>query len=184
MINIVMNILFGILPEILFYTLSIIFIKDINDKRTKLFLLNTFIYIICICFQELIFAYYLLFIILTYSALKFLYKNKTQLIDIFIICLSSFYMTILSFISIKLFNNNLSNYFIVLIFNRIALFIPFLFKNNFNNLYKKYCKFWNRNDNEKRPIKSLTLRNISLISLNSFILLLNITITEMIKLKK
>ena len=93
-------------------------------------------------------------------------------------------MTILSFISIKLFNNNLSNYFIVLIFNRIALFIPFLFKNNFNNLYKKYCKFWNRNDNEKRPIKSLTLRNISLISLNSFILLLNITITEMIKLKK
>ena len=56
-------------------------------------------------------------------------------------------------------------------------------REKFNILYEKYRKLWNRNDKEKRFIKSITLRNVSLISVNLFILLLNITIVNILSFR-
>lgn len=178
------SILFGLIPEVLYFTLFITYTKNIKEKRIKLFLLLSILYFLCMLLQRFIIIYYIIFIFFAYLILKLLYKNQAQIIDIFIASISYLWLSILSLILMNFVNKDFSNYYIILLIQKILLFMPFLFKNKFNILYKKYCKLWNRNDNEKRPIKSITLRNLSLILLNSFIFLLNITIINIINFQK
>ena len=172
--QIFISILLGLIPEVLFFTLFITYTKGIKEKRVKLFLLISIAYILCMFIQRYKIFYYMLFVILIYWIMKFLYKKKTQIIDIFIISLSFSYIYIISYLLFLFINNDMSNYYILYLIDRILLFIPFIFKNKFNKLYKIYYKFWNRNDNEKRPIKSITLRNISLVFINLLIFFIDI----------
>lgn len=178
------SILLGLIPEVLYFTMFLICTKNIKDKKIRLFLFMSIIYFICMLVQQYQIIYYVLFIGLVYLLLKILYKDKTQIIDTFVISLSSIYLTLLTFICFIFLKEDLSNYYLLYGLDRILLIIPFIFKNKFNIAYKKYCKLWNRNDNIKRPIKSITLRNISLIILNSFIVLLNIAIMNIVSLIK
>lgn len=172
--TIIMSILFGMIPETLFFTLFLIYTKNIKEKKLKLFISIIFIYILCIFIQRYKIIYYVLFIILFYIILKILYKRKTQIIDIFIIAIMYSYLTIISIICFAFAKENFTNYYILMFINRFLLILPFIFKNEFNVLYKKYCNLWNRNDKIDRPIKSITLRNISLILLNLLIFIVNI----------
>lgn len=176
----VISILLGLLPEVLYFTLFLTYTKKLENKRIKLFFLIAISYFLCILVQSFQILFYILLIALIYIALRLLYKKKIQIIDVFIISLAYFWVVFLSFIMIFFLNDNYSNYWLLYTMNRILLFIPFIFKNKFNNIYKKYYSLWNRNDKQKRPIKSITLRNISLILLNSFIFFMNITIINMI----
>lgn len=171
-----LTLLLGLLPEVIYFTLFITYTKNIKEKRIKLFLLISVSYLICVVLQRWQVLYYVSTIVLIYLSMKLLYKKKTQIIDVFIISIACLWITLLSFLLIFFVNKDLSNYMLVYCIERILLFTPFIFRNKFNVLYKKYCKLWNRNDKEKRPIKSITLRNVSLILLNSFIFLLNIAI--------
>lgn len=170
------GIFLGLLPEVLYFTLFLIYTKNIKEKRIKLFLLMSFAYILCIMLNQYKILYYLSFIFIVYCILKFLYKDKTQIIDIFVFSLSTAYLSFTSLLCFKFVKEDFSNYYIWLSVNRLLLFIIFIFKNKFNTIYRKYCKLWNRNDKENRPIKSITLRNISLIILNLFIGCLNLII--------
>ena len=176
----VLSILLGLIPEVLYFTLFLIYTKNLKDKRIKLFFLIAIAYFLCILVQQLVVLYYLALMVLIYLILKLLYKSKTQIIDVFIISIMCLWITILSFISILCVAPNHSNYWFVYVMDRVLLFLPFIFKGKFNSIYKKYCQLWNRNDKEKRPIKSITLRNISLIILNGFILFMNVAIINMI----
>lgn len=178
------SILLGLIPEVLYFTMFLICTKNIKEKKIRLFLFMSIIYFTCMLVQQYQIIYYVLFIGLVYLLLKILYKDKTQIIDVFIISLSSLYLTILASLSLMLFTDDLSNYYFLYVVSRILLFLPFIFKNKFNQLYKKYCTLWNRNDKVKRPIKSITLRNISVISLNSLIVILNLAIIEIINFIK
>lgn len=175
-----LSILLGLVPEVMYFTLFLVYAKDIKEKRFKLFLLISISYFLCILVQQWQVLFYVLLIALIYVSMKILYKNKTQLIDIFVIMLSHLWLATLSFILIFFVKEDMSNYILVSIVDRILLFSIFVFKNKFNQLYKLYCKFWNRNNKEKRPIKSITLRNISVILLNSFIFFVNIAIINII----
>ena len=179
-VSIVMSLLLGMLPEVLFFTLFLVYTKNIKEKRFKLFLLITLIYFACIMVSRFKTLYYVFFIILIYLALKILYKEKTQIIDIFVFSLSTIYLSLIGYMCSRFVNNSYFIYYIMLIINRGLLFIPFIFKRNFNKLYKMHCELWNRNDKIKRPIKSITLRNLSLVILNSFIFILNIMIIYVI----
>lgn len=174
--RILLSILLGLIPEVLYFTLFITYTKNIKAKRIKLFLLISIAYCLCILIQRWQILFYLLWIVFTYLALRLLYKNKVQIIDIFIISLAYLWLVLISLICLLFLKEDFSNYVLLSIIARIFLFLPFIFKNKFNILYKKYCKLWNRNDKEKRPIKSITLRNVSIILLNGFIFLANITI--------
>ena len=180
----ILSILFGVIPDALYFTLFFVFTKNLKEKRIRLFLLISIFYFMCLIIQQWIFVHYLLFLALMYVILKILYKEKTQIIDVFIIGLAYLWQTILSAILLIFLQKDLSNYYFLYIINLVAMYMPFIFKNKFNVIYKKYCRFWNRNDNEKRPIKSITLRNISLILLNSLILILNMTIINIINFYK
>ena len=180
----VISILLGLMPEVLYFTLFLIHTKKLENKRIKLFCLIAISYFLCILVQSFQILFYMLLIALIYIILKLLYKKKIQIIDVFIISLSYFWVILLSFIMIFFLDDNYSNYWMLYVINRILLFVPFIFKSKFNNIYKKYCSLWNRNDRQKRPIKSITLRNISLILLNSFVFFINITIINMINYMK
>lgn len=179
-----LSILLGLFPEVLYFTLFITYTKNLKEKRIKLFILISISYFLCILIKEHQILYYILLVALIYLILKFLYKEKVQIIDVFIISFMCFWLTVLSFLSVFFLNEDNSNFIILSIIARIFLFLPFVFRNKFNVIYKKYYKFWNRNDLEKRPIKSITLRNISLILINSFILFLNIALIKVINLLK
>lgn len=172
----VLSIILGLIPEVLYFTLFLSYTKNLKEKRVKLFLLISIAYFICILIQQWQILFYILWVALTYFALKILYKKKAQIIDIFIISLAYFWLAFISLVSLFFLKKDYSNFVMLSIIARIFLFLPFIFRNKFNILYKKYCKLWNRNDKEKRPIKSITLRNISLILLNGFIFIANITI--------
>ena len=174
--RIVLSILLGLLPEVLYFTLFLIYTKDLKEKKVKLFLLIAVSYFLCILVQKLQIVFYILLIVLIYLSLKLLYRKKTQIIDIFVISLSYLWLAILSSVLKLCVNDDMSNYVLISIIDRMLLFSIFIFRHKFNGWYKKYCKLWNRNDKEKRPIKSITLRNASLILLNGFIFFLNIAI--------
>lgn len=177
-----LSIILGLLPEVLYYTLILITTKKLKTKKVLLFILISLAYILCFIVKRYILIYYVLFVALMYISMKILYKKETQIIDIFIISFSTLYLGIISAIMWVFLDNNKNYalYYSLYVINRILMFIPFIFKSKFNVLYKKYCLLWNRNNKGKRPIKSITLRNISLIIINFSIFLANILLLSII----
>jgi len=157
------------IPEILFFMYFIVNIKQINNKKLLLFGLTSINYLLLILLNNYKVLNYVIFTILYYITLKIIYKNKINIVDIFFIIYNQIYLSFSSFVCFCFVKEDLSNYYILLIINRILLLIPFIFNKKILKFYKKYCEFWNRNDKAKRPIKSITLRNISLVILNIFI---------------
>lgn len=172
MIQILISIMFGAIPEVLYFTLFLIAAKDLKDKKVRLFFLIFIAYLLCVIVNRYKTIYYVSFIALIYIILKILYKGRTQIIDVFVISISLMYLIILSIVCFA-FAKNIYLYYIMLVINRILLFIPFIFKSNIRKSYINYCRLWNRSKDKNRPIKSITLRNISLISLNIFIFICN-----------
>lgn len=176
----IISILLGLLPEVLYFTLFVIYTKNIKEKRIILYFFLAIGYVVCIMTIRFQMFFYLVFVVYFYILLKILYDKKTQIIDIFIIGISYLWLSLLSYVLMFFVNKDYSNYYVIYTIQRLLLFIPLLFKSKFNLLYSKYCKLWNRNDKEKRIFKSITLRNISLIILNCIIFFLNIIIINII----
>lgn len=174
-VNGIASLVLGIMPEVLYFTLFLIYTKNIKTSQKKLFVFISISYIACITIIRFKTIFYIGFTFLIYAVLRILYKDDTQIIDIFVFSISTIYLSFIGYLCSRFINNNYVMYYIAYVGNRILLFLPFIFKSKFNDLYKKYCNLWNRNYGQKQPIKSITLRNISLITLNSFIVLLNIS---------
>lgn len=171
----IFSLIFGLIPETLYFTLFLIFAKDIKEKKIKLFLLISLSYILCIMTIRYKLLLYVIFIFVVYGILKILYKKKAMITDIFLFAVSTLYLTTVSYLFYIFRNNLFIDGFISYIIARLILFIPLiLLRNKINKFYKTYCKLWNRNDKEKRPIKSITLRNISLMSINTIIIITNL----------
>lgn len=175
-----LSIVLGLIPEVLYFTLFLIYTKNLKEKKVKLFLLIAIAYLINISLCEYNVIYNVIFVGLVYIILKMLYKKKTQIIDIFLIMFACCYLTLLS--CLVFFAKDSTSYYICYSINRILLFVPFIFRNNFNNLYRKYYSLWNRNYEHKKPIKSITIRNISLILINCIIFIINIICIYMLNL--
>ena len=165
MMYFLISLLLGAIPDVLYYYLYITKIKEIKSRRIILFILILCIYLIFNLFIAYNFYFYIVYDILIYFLLKFIYKS--EIVDLFIIIFMDFYMLLTSF----MFINLIPNYYLAYAIYRIFLFFPLIFRKNLKHIYTKYNKFWNRNDNIKKPIKSLTLRNISLTILNLLIVL-------------
>lgn len=169
MINFIISLFLGMLPEVLYFTLSILFVKDIKKNRLKLFSLLAigYILLIMICRYQLLF--YLGYIVYVYIVLKKLYKSKV--IDLFVVSVISAYLTLMSFLSFKL----IDTYMLAYVIDRLLLFIPICLLNyRLNDVYNIYCRLWDRYDGSK--VKSLTVRNVSLTLTNIFIVLLNVAV--------
>lgn len=94
--QILISIILGLIPEVLYFTLFITFAKNFKTKRIKLFLLISIAYIICMFIQRYKILYYVLFVALIYGILKLLYRDEVEIIDVFLIMVTYLYLTIIS----------------------------------------------------------------------------------------
>ena len=167
MINFIVSLLLGMLPDVFYYFIYIKQIKEIKNKKFLFFALLFLNYILCIILIQHQFYLYIIQDIIIYLIMKKIYK--AQINDMFLIIFLETYMLVLSLISFNLINN----YVLSFVIYRILLFLPLLFKDRIIEYYKIYTKLWNRHSIPNK-IKSITLRNISLVALNIMIILMYI----------
>lgn len=163
--NFIISLLLGMLPEVLYITAMTSYLEGIKAKRIRLLLLNSLGYIalIMICRFELLF--YIAYIIYLYWVLKLNFK----------VHITSFFMISVVFSSIAWVSficSFWSNYYVGYVISRVMLVILYLCRDSFYILYRRYKACWNRNNRHK--IKSITLRNCSLLFVNSMIVIFNI----------
>lgn len=175
MINFILSLILGVGLDSLYYYLYLSKIKKIKNKRLLLYILIFIGYVFLFMILRYNLYLYLIFYIYIYLILKFNYKS--QINDFFItVFLDIFYISIsaLCFFLIK-------NYLLALLIDKLLLFVPLLFMDKIKFLYKKYCNFWNRSFDNKPPIKSLTLRNCSLVCFNLIILISDLLLIYLIR---
>ena len=176
MLNIILSLVLGAGLDSLYYYLYISKIKDIKENKLLLYFGIFIIYIITNMINQYNLKLYLLFDILIYLLLKFKYNAKIN--DFFVIMALDLFLLLsgmLCFYSIK-------EYAISLIVYKIILFLPLFFINKIKKIYLNVKKMWNRNREKKMPIKSLTIRNISLVILYTFIIIAYFILTYLIKI--
>lgn len=173
-----LNILLGLVPEAIFFSLFIIFTKNYKHKVKNVVFTLLMIAGYIVLKQLLPRNVYCQIIYLAYVPLLMflLYREKFHISDAFVMSWASISLTILTLIFlpiIYLFGNE--SYFIIWIINRIFIFVMlFLFKNKLNKVYKYFISQWNRNREHPNKIKALTIRNICVISLNISVFVINL----------
>ena len=166
-IFIINNLVFGMLFEVLFIYLIIIIAKRIKNKKLLLFFIVFLGYIISgiivnFTYDNQAWAITLM-IIFIFLVCKLLYKDNIEILDIFLITFSIFVVSLVSALSLSIFGFDKIE---ALIFSRLVLLfvIDLLMLFDFYKLYALYVSLWNRRDDGN--IKSITIRNISVIMLN------------------
>lgn len=175
MVNMILSLVLGAGLDSLYYFLYISKIKDIKEKKLLLYFGIFIIYIITNMISQYNLKLYLLFDILIYLLLKFKYNAKIN--DFFLLIFIDFYVLLISIICFYLINN----YVVALIITKVSMFIPLMFKDKLKKLYHLNYIMWDRNRENKMPIKSLTLRNICITAFNIFILINYIILLILIK---
>lgn len=160
--------------EAIYFSMFLLIGKNIKEKR----LLFTFImileYLMLTNFIEYDVLFQLIYTFMSYINLKVLYKEKAQITDIFLFAAGSLILMAICGISYFAVFFTIKEYIIALLISRILMFLfLFIFKNNINKTYKKVYELWNRH-NYKGKLKSLTVRNISIILFNLMFYIINI----------
>lgn len=169
--------------EAIYFSLFLIYGKDLKEKKLLFIGIMIFEYVLLTSVLQYTTWIHIIYITLTYINLKVLYKEKAQITDIFLFVTASIFLIVISFCS-GLLHILKMKYFYALIINRIILFsFLFFIKNKINLIYKKYYLKWNRKDNMTK-IRSLTLRNISVIIFNLMFYVINIGLIYAILTKR
>lgn len=164
----ILELLLGQIPEAIFLALFMIIGKNLKTKRICLIILMALEYIFLVYAIKLEYTVILpiLYTFTTFAILKALYKDKAQITDIFLFVFGLIILGICS-IPMLFINNYIQNIFLCCAISKVLAFILlFIFRNKLYKTYKYICSFWNRNDAIKRPIKSLTLRNVCVVTFN------------------
>lgn len=160
--------------EAVYFSIFLIKGKDLKEKRLLFIGLMIFQYLALKIFIKYNIWFQISYIIITYIDLKVLYREKTQITDIFLFMVASFILIILSIVSYIIVQKTINIYLVALILNRILLFLTlFLIRNKIKIYYKKFYSLWNKHKNPNK-IRSLTLRNISIIVFNLMFYIINI----------
>lgn len=181
MYSLIPNIIFALIPEALYFTLFLIFTKKYKTNKIKLFILLLIGYITLKIIFPLNIYFQICFILYVPLILKLLYKDRFHISDIFIFVYSSIILVLISFITVPIYYIT-NNYILAFIINRILMFtFLFFIKNKLNKIYKWIISQWNRNYEKPNKIKAITIRQISVISLNIMIFVLYLFIQLMLK---
>ncbi|HJG96260.1 MAG TPA: hypothetical protein K8V90_04055 [Romboutsia timonensis] len=170
----IFEILLGQIPEAIYFAVFMIFAKRLTEKRLLYVTLMIVEYLLLKQLLSFTVWFQVAYTFITFIILKFLYKEKSQLTDIFTFCISSVCLMLINAILFFTVCKYTSNYILYVIIDRIGLFLFLLCFNN--KLYKiqgLYKLLWNRNDNKKKPIKSTTFRCINLVIFNTMFYVLN-----------
>lgn len=166
MISTIIYIFLENIAEAIFFSIFILFSKDLKEKRLVFIFLNVILYLVLKLFLKFNIWFQLFYIWFSYMELKLIYKNKSMITDVFILVISALFLIIISSISYYIIKFTLNNYTIALILSRFLLFTFLIISKKYIYKMQKFInKYWNRH-NFKNKIKSLTLRNICVIVTN------------------
>ena len=163
-----------LLPEAIFFSLFMIFAKNLKEKRILFVMLTCIEYLLL--FKAFPFSMYskIGFFIVTFVILKMLYKEKSQITDVFILAVASIIIIISCAIPSFLVIYNILDYKIYAVITRVIMFsILLVSKNKISNIQKVYKKIWNRNDKVKKKIKSVTFRSANVVIFNIMFFIIN-----------
>ena len=168
--------LISYIAEPLYFGIFLIIGKNIKQKRLLLICIMVIQYLLLVKLFPYNIWFQLIYTFMSFVNLKVLYKEKAQITDIFLFAFASIILIIISLISYSIINFTIQVYTIALILNRILMILFLLIsKKAIKNKYNEFCSLWNRHNNPTK-IRSLTLRNISIIAFNLMFWLLNIGI--------
>ena len=168
-----LEILLGQIPEALYFALFMILVKRLKEKRILFIILMTIQYLLLLYIFPAYSIYSRIgYFITTFITLKFLYKEKSQITDVFTLGIASAILIIFNIIGSILFS---FDYILAIIIIRILMFgFLFLFRNKLNIIQSWYKKLWNRKDDKTYKIKSLTFRSINIIIFNIMFYIINL----------
>lgn len=167
--------LLGQLPEAIYFSLFMIFTKQLKEKRILFITLMTIEYLII---QKLI--HYdiwlqIIYTIFVFVILKLLYKEKAQITDIFTFALSSILMIIIDIPLYFIIHPTTDNFIIYVLVARIILFgALILLRNKLPKIQSLYKKLWNRNDNGAKKMKTTTFRSLNIVVFNITYYIINL----------
>lgn len=163
--------LLGLLPEIFVFYYFTISVKELKEKRFATFIGFLLVYVIA----NLFFIHTVYFNIICLFGfcfvIKLLHKERAKVTDIFLLSFVSLAMILLG--CLTYFTLGKYNYMLSMIFNRILTIMLIFTCKYVKNVYKIFLKCWNRNRENPNKIRSLTLRNISIITFNVMIFIIN-----------
>ena len=175
-----LNILLGLIPEAIYFSLFIIFTKDYKKNRILFAILLTLGYIALKqifpvnVYCQVCYILYVPFIMWLTN------REKFHISDIFVMNWASVSLIALTLPCLPIFLL-LNNYVVFYIAVRLLMIIFLVcFKNKLRSFYKWIIPQWNRNREKPNPIKALTIRNICVFTLNItiFIIYLSMIFTS------
>lgn len=159
--------------EALYFSLFLIIGKNLKERRLLFITIMVLEYLALTSILQFNIWIQIIYTFMSFVNLKVLYRDKAQITDIFLFAAASIILILISFTCGMLQIAFGVKYQLLLIINRIILFIVlFLIRNKIYKIYAKYYNNWNRHSNNK--IRSLTLRNISIITFNVMFCIINI----------
>lgn len=171
----ILEMVLGQIPEAIYFSLFMIFTKQLKEKRILFILLMIIEYLII---QKLIHFDIWLQIIYTFSVfiiLKVLYKEKAQITDIFTFTLSSILMIIIDIPLYFIIHLITDNFIIYVLIARIMLFGTLIvLRNKLPKIQSLYKKLWNRNDSKDKKIKTTTFRSLNVVIFNITFYIINL----------
>lgn len=159
--------------EALYFSLFLIIGKNLKERRLLFITIMVLEYLALTSILQFNIWIQIIYTFMSFVNLKVLYRDKAQITDIFLFAAASIILILISFACGMVQIVFGVKYQLLLIINRIILFmVLFLIRNKIHKIYAKYYNNWNRHSNNK--IRSLTLRNISIITFNVMFCIINI----------
>ena len=172
----VSEIILGQLPEAVYFAIFMILVKGLKEKRFIFTISMVIEYLLVLNILPYSIWSYVLYFVLSFLLLKMLYKDKSNVTDIFTMGIASVIIIIVSIFSyfiVSLFSTN------VIIGNLcqkvILFFIILVYKSYLPKIKNIYKKLWNRSKHSYK-IKSTTFRVLNLIVFNFSFVVINLGI--------
>lgn len=161
------QLLLGQIPEAIYFSLFMIFTKQLKEKRILFIILMILEYVLLKQFINFNIWFQIAYTGITFVILKVLYKEKSQITDIFTFTISSIILISIDLILYFTIGTLTQNYMLFVILDRITLYtILFLLRNKLPKIQGIYKKLWNRNDKVKKKMKSTTFRCLNIVLFN------------------
>ena len=180
-----LQLLLGQIPEAIFFALFMIYAKNLKEKRVLFILLMVVEYLLAKYSFKFNFMFHITYMFLVYLTLKFIYKEKSQITDVFTLMIAYIIIIVFSGISFFIAYYTIKNIIITNIVCKILLFaFIFLTRKKLYNITNIYKKLWNRNDKISKKIKTTTFRAINIVIFNIMFYVINIGMTICLLIRK
>ena len=174
-----LELLIGQIPEAIFFSLFMIYAKGLKEKRVLFTILMVIEYLLLKSFIHYNIWFQILYTFMTFIILKILYKEKSQITDIFTFTIASLIMGIVEGTLYFIVWKTINNYIIFVVLVKIIYILFFIFfHKKLHKIQSLYKILWNRkqdtNNKSKIRIKSTTFRCINIVLFNIIFYLINL----------